>query len=612
MGLIPQSVIEEVLARADILDTVRQYVALKKAGANHKGLCPFHDENSPSFMVHPGKGIYKCFGCGEGGNVFQFLMKLEGWSFPETVRHLAERCGVEIEEEDPREAEAARRRREGKKLYYEVMEAARQFYEASLWGDGGQVARMYLKERGISEPCARSFGLGFAPDGWEYLLTHLKGEGYHPKVLQKAGLVRANDRGGHYDRFRNRVVFPVVDVWGHTLAFGGRTLASDGRGAKYLNSPETTFYTKGEQLYGLDVAKRGIQDEDFALLVEGNFDVIALHEGGLTMTVAPMGTALTERQARLMARFTRRVVVAFDGDDAGEEATLRCLPALEAAGLDARVVRFEPGDDPDTFVRREGAQALRAEIEAAPPLVSWGLEGILRPAEGAPIEERVASLEAVGEILDEISDEAVRRHYAEEIARRLSLEPAKVEQYIRRSQGSRGDVAAQLKRTHKGPRFSQAEFGVLVVLLDKPQWFADFFREELDKLLTSHELARLLKLARDLYGEHGELNGSLLLEAIERPDLRETVSQALTEPERGGLYPPDQSLRWYRDCVWTLKRKWAVRMDQWLQQELEDLDFTADRAQFEELHRQLEEIRQFRTALERDGAGAGELEGRAR
>ncbi len=612
MGLIPDSVIEEVLARTDILETVRQYVALKRAGRNHKGLCPFHDENTPSFFVHPGMGIYKCFGCGEGGNVYQFLMALEGWSFPETVRHLAERCGVEIPEEDPREAKQARRRRQGKKLYLEIMKEAKAFYEARLWSEKGRAAQMYLKEREIPEETARAFGLGYAPQGWENLLNHMTAKGYRPQVLERAGLVMANDRGGHYDRFRHRVVFPVVDVWGNTLAFGGRTLAEDDKGAKYINSPETAFYKKGGELYGLDVAKRTIQKEEFALLVEGNFDVIALHAVGLSMAVAPMGTALTERQARLLKRFARQVVVAFDGDEAGKEATLRCLEPLEAAGLMTKVIRFSPGDDPDTFVRREGEQALRLKIEGAPPLVEWALDEVVRPVEGAAVETRIGALEEVGAILDRVRDETILRHYAEEAARRLNIDPAQVSKYIQRPSSRREAVKEELRRVHQGPRWTSAEYGVLVVLLDHPQWLEDFFREELDKLLTSHDLAMLLNLARDHYGEHGEIDGSLLVEAVEQVPLREMVSQALAEPDRGELYPPEQSLRWYRDCVLTLKKSWAQRMADYLQQELADVDFSNDRERFEQLTCQLKEVEQFKQALDREGVSVESIEDRPR
>ncbi len=604
MALIPEHVIEEVLARTDIVNTVRQYVSLKKAGQNHKGLCPFHDENTPSFFVHPGMGIYKCFGCGEGGNVYQFLMALEGWSFPETVRHLADRCGVDIPEPDPEEAKKAEKKRKGKKLYLAIMEEAARFYQQRLWSDAGKAAQMYLQERGVGEETAKAFGLGFAPDGWEHLLTHMKGQGFEGRLLHRAGLAMENDRGGHYDRFRHRILFPVVDVWGHTLAFGGRALGSDTQGAKYINSPETTFYTKGEELYGLDVAKRSIQQEDFALLVEGNFDVIALHEAGLDMAVAPMGTALTERQARLMGRFARKVVIAFDGDHAGMEATRRSLPALEAAGLEARVVRFEDGDDPDTFVRREGAAALRQRIDQAPPLVAWALDALLSPVEGAHVEARIAVLEDVGELLDDVEDMSVKKYYAEEVARRLNLDPSRLNRYITRSERGRRQVEATLRRLHEPPDIDSAEFGVLVVLLDHWEWIDDFFREELDKLLSSHDLARLLELARDHVEAQESLEGSLFVESIDDPRLKDVATQALAEAQRGELYPADQSLRWYQDCVWTLKRRWSRRMAHHLEQQLEQIDFASQRDRFESLSRQLHEVRQFQQALDVDGARA--------
>ena len=610
MGLIPEAVIEEVLSRTDILETVQQYVTLKKAGANFKGLCPFHDENTPSFNVHPGMGIFKCFGCGEGGHAIQFLMKIEGWNFPETVRHLAEKAGVEIPEEDAEEAEAMRKRRKGRKLYLEIMEAARDFFEQMLWSEAGRIGQMYLRERGIGEETARSFRVGYAPDGWDHLLNHLKRKGYQPEWLQRAGLVNSRDGGGHYDRFRHRVIFPVVDVWGNTLAFGGRTLAADTKGAKYINSPETAFYTKGNELYGLDVAKRQIQKEEFVLVVEGNFDVIALHDQGLGMTVAPMGTALTEKQARLMGRYARKVVIGFDGDSAGEEATLRCMKALDQAGLEALVIRFVDGDDPDTFVRREGVEALREKINEAQPLLAWALGRILRPVEGGPIETRVGALKEVATLLEEIGDPVTWEHYAQETARRLDIDPGQIKNYLRRPEGARKELVQEVRRAHQAPQVDSAEYGVLVVLLDHPEWLSDFFREELDKLLASQELAQLLNLARTHFEAKKELNPALLLEKIEAPALKELISRALAEPGRGELYPSEQSLRWYQDCVRTLKRRWAQELADFLQMELETLDFGSEREKFETITRQLEEARQFLRALDLSGPRTGAVEGR--
>ncbi|RDV36587.1 DNA primase [Bradymonadaceae bacterium TMQ3] len=609
MGLIPQSVIEDVLARTDILQTVQQYVSLKRAGNNYKGLCPFHDENSPSFFVHPGMGIYKCFGCSEGGNVIQFLMSIEGWNFPETVRTLAERAGIEIPEESPQQAEAARKRREGKKIYLAIMEAARDFYQEQLWGARGEVARRYLAERGIDEATARTFGLGYAPDGWENTIEALGKKGFKPAWLERAGLAIANDRGGHYDRFRHRVVFPVVDVWGNTLAFGGRALASDGGGAKYINSPETPFYTKGEQLYGLDVAKSAMGKEEQALVVEGNFDVIALHGAGIGVTVAPMGTALTEVQARLLRRFARRVIIAFDGDSAGEEATLRCLGALESAGLEAVVVRFDEADDPDTFVRREGAEALRARMEAAQPLVAWALDRAIKPVEGATIEARLGALEGVGTILTQVKEPAAWEHYAREVARRLAIEPALLKDYLKRPPERRDQARQAVLKAGQGTRLPSAEYGVLAVLLDQPKWLSDFFREELDKLLSSQELADFLRVVQNHYQTHDGINRPLLLEATPPGGMRETVIAALAEVESQRLYGPEEALRWYRDCVRTLKKAWAVRMDEHLQRELNNVDFRSERERFVQINEQLEQVRQFRKALDLDASSPSSASG---
>ena len=304
MGRIPQESIDEVLARTDILSVVSQYVSLKRAGVNHKGLCPFHDENTPSFNVHPGKGIYKCFGCGAGGNVFNFLMDLEGWNFPEVVRHLAGRCGVELPEESDEDAEARRQRQRARDLYHDLMVRARAFYERNLWDEQvGARAREYLSSRGIDEATAREFGLGYAPEGWQNLLDYLGENGMNGALVERAGLAIARKSGkGHYDRFRDRVLFPVIDIWGHTLAFGGRVLPGDD-GPEVHQLLGDALLHKGAHLFGLHAAKKAIQKAEWALLVEGNFDVIALHAVGLKMAVSPMGTAFTERQARLLKRY---------------------------------------------------------------------------------------------------------------------------------------------------------------------------------------------------------------------------------------------------------------------------------------------------------------------
>lgn len=598
-ALIPQSVIEEVLARTDIYQTIQQYVALKRSGGSFKGLCPFHGEKTPSFYVHPAKGFYKCFGCGAGGNVIQFLMSIEGWNFPETVRQLAERCGVDIPEASPEEEEKHRRRREGKKLYLRIMELARAYFEANLWGTGGQAARMYLDERSIDEKTARAFGLGYAPTGWQNLLDHLQSKGIKGALVERAGLANSRDGGnGQYDRFRHRILFPIVDVWGNTLAFGGRTIAAQDDAPKYINSPETTYYTKGDQLYGIDVAKAGIQKADYALLVEGNFDVISLHACGLDMAIAPMGTALTENQARLISRYTKRVVVAFDGDSAGQEATLRCLPALEKAGLEAQVIEFDEFDDPDTFVRRHGREAFDEKLKKARPLVSWALDRLLTPVEQGPVERKLAALEEVSTLLQTMNNPVSWEHYAQEVSRRLAIEPRLLKDYLRKPKAFEAQTRKAVLAVQQSAQLESAEYGLLVVLMDRPQWFEGFFREELDKLLSSQELAEFLRSAHEHFQAQGQINGSVLLGEFGASPLAQTVTRALAEPDHGELYQPEKSLRWYQDCVHSLKKNWAQRTLDYLMDELGKTDFQTDRQTYTELLAQHKEVSRFKKSLD--------------
>lgn len=594
MALIPQSAIEEVLARADILRTVQDYVSLKKSGSSFKGLCPFHDENTPSFYVTPARGIFKCFGCGVGGNVISFLMEIEGCSFPEAVRQLAERNGVEIPEESAEDAARAREKRRGKKLYFSVMDQARAFFEQSLWSDVGRAARQYLAEREIDEQTARAFGLGYAPEGWQNLLDHLGRHAISPRVAERAGLAMARDGGGHYDRFRHRIIFPVVDIWEQTLGFGGRIIAANDRAPKYINSPETAFYTKGEQLFGLNAAKKHVQKAGWALLVEGNFDVICLHAKGVTNAVAPMGTALTAEQARLLERYCSRVVLAFDGDKAGEEATERCLKAFSATKLEPVVIRFDELEDPDTFVRRHGRQALEDKIASARPLMEWALERILAPAESGPITGKTAALEQVAELLAQVRDPLVWQHYAQEVSRRLSIAPELLKEYLRRPEQMVTRARKAMLQAQQPLQLDAAEYGILMVLLDHPEWLGQFLGEAFQNLLSTRELADFLGVMHQHYLQYDEINAPVLLEAMEHPAFRQTVARAMSDPS----YERDTAQRFYQDCIRSLKRDWATRSLRELAGQLDKIDFFNQRAQFEELTRQQEQLARFKASLD--------------
>lgn len=594
MGRIPDTVIDEVLRRTDIVQVISSYVTLKKAGANYKGLCPFHNEKTPSFNVHPAKGIYKCFGCGAGGSALNFVMEMEGWSFPETVRHLAEKHGIEIPEEDDEEREDAQRKRDAKKLYFRVMELAREYFEDQLWSSAGRGAQTYLAERGIGEATARAFRMGYAPDGWQNVLEHLEKNGISAKLAERAGLaLPRKGQSGYYDRFRHRIMFPVQDIWGNTLAFSGRVFAGQDDGPKYINSPETTFYTKGHHLFGLSVAKQAIQQAGYAVLVEGNFDVVALHAQGVAMAVAPLGTALTGDQTRLLARYCREAVLAFDGDSAGEEATLRAMPALEVAGIEARVVRFDEGDDPDSYIRRRGRPAFDAFVQSGKPIVGWAIDRALMQGEGTAVERKLHALDEVSGILNAISNVLTWEHYAQEVSRRLDIEPTLLREYLQRPAAAAGRVRDAVVHAETPVELASAEFGVLAVLLDRPEWLATFVDEAYDQLLESAELAQFLRSMRQL--ETSQLNTAAMLQRVEHPAFRKTVEAASVAD---GLYAPDRAERFYEDCIRTLKKTWAERTLKDILAEIDRTDFMQQRERYRELLARKSKVEEFKLKLE--------------
>lgn len=360
--MIPAPIIDEVRQRADIVEVVGEYVALKRRGKDYWAPCPFHKERTPSFHVVPSRGFYKCFGCGESGDAFGFLMKYAGLSFQDAVRKVAARVGIEVPD-----TTAPRQREDPHKLLYEAVAFAAEFYAQQLWGAAGAPARAYLERRGIAEEIARKFRLGYAPDEWRAVREAARRHGFEDEVLLEAGLIKTSERSGEpYDRLRDRLIFPITDPGGRVIAFGGRVLAGAREGApKYLNSPETPIYHKGRHLYGIAWARGAIRREGTALVVEGYMDYVSLAARGIEHVVAGLGTAMTPEQAALLGRYTRQALLLYDSDKAGLRATFRTADALLAAGIHPLVVTLPPGEDPDSLVRRGGPDALRPHLDAA-------------------------------------------------------------------------------------------------------------------------------------------------------------------------------------------------------------------------------------------------------
>lgn len=414
------SQVDQVKSAADIVKIVGDYVKLRKGGANYVGLCPFHQEKTPSFAVHPIKQIFHCFGCGVGGDVFKFVMLLENLTFPEALRRVAEKVGIRLPEQEFDETADANARE--RTALYKIHDAATKFYAAQLGGTAeGRAARAYLADRGLGDETVGRFRLGYAPGDGQALLRTLKEAGFKVPDLEKGGLVLGDaDRQRHYDRFRRRVIFPIANESGKVVAFGGRALGDDP--PKYLNSPETPIYTKSRVLYHLDRAGQAIRKLDYVVLVEGYMDAIAVASAGVENVVASCGTSLTESQIRLLTRYTRRAVVNYDPDSAGVAATERSLNLLLEEGFEAKVLALPGGLDPDSFIRRQGAAAYKELLAAAPTYLDYLTERAAAQNDITRPEGKIAAANFVMTYLVRVPNPMLRAELANRLAERLRVD----------------------------------------------------------------------------------------------------------------------------------------------------------------------------------------------
>lgn len=436
--------IDELRTRLDILDVVGQYVRLNKAGTEYRGICPFHDEKTPSFFVNADKGVWFCRGaCGIGGDVFKFVMLAEKLEFVEAAELLAGKLGLTLESRT-KGPETKQRER-----VIELCQRVAEIYQRSLLThDGGEVAREYLRQRGLSDEVIRRFRLGYAPAGWDNLTRWIERQGYDLRDAEAAGLVKARERGqGYYDRFRSRVMFPILDPQGRTVGFGGRVIDPHDE-PKYLNSPESPVFAKRRLLYGLPLAIGSL--EQGAVVVEGYMDVIALHEAGVTNAVATLGTSLTEEHIRLLRRHTDRVTLCYDADQAGSNATDRAAAAFVSEGVDGRVLCLPQGEDPDDFVRRHGREAFEQRLAEAPDLTDYRLRQALDSAEGQT-DPTAAAQAAVVSILGDIGDEVRQAQYVRRVAEWWAGEAVGLQEELERT------LIRALRRRRSSGRWSGPE-----------------------------------------------------------------------------------------------------------------------------------------------------------
>lgn len=484
----PQTFIDDLRRQADIVRVIQDYVSLKKKGANWMACCPFHQEKTPSFSVNPAKDIFYCFGCGKGGSVFNFVMELERVSFPEAIRIVAEKANVPLPQMVEDQKFEARRKESDEVV--ELNTWALDFWEAQLASGGAEAraAQEYLRKRELTDETRAVFRLGYAPDSWDALSSYLKKRGASEKQIEASGLVVKKDAGGFYDRFRGRLIFPVMDAQGRAVAFGGRTLGAGE--PKYLNSPETSAYTKGRHLYGLHHTRDEIRRKKFAILVEGYLDLIVPYQFGVRNMVASLGTAFTPEQAKLLGRFARKVVINYDGDSAGVKAAKRAIETLLTEDFEIKVLVLPEGSDPDEFIRQSGVEAYHERRGKASPHIQFVLEqavrdrNLLRPAEkAAAVEEALPYVRAVRNGIQKreyfdmtmdalrIEEAALRNELWQTVKKGAELNQARLKQQVAHASGAQPTVAehkllellihdAELRRSIL-PRMEEADYEAL-------------------------------------------------------------------------------------------------------------------------------------------------------
>ena len=490
MGTIPSEMIEQIAAANDIVDVIGSYFPLKRAGANFKALCPFHQEKTPSFMVSPSRQTFHCFGCGAGGSVFRFIIDYEHTDFPSAVRKLAARAGITVVE--ARGAEGEDRRYEARRTLLKLhADATEWFHENLLKKDVGESARKYLKHRGITAEIAKQWQLGYAPDEWDAFGSWARGHGYSTRDLITSGLANTRDdtesapgeRSSAYDRFRGRIIFPICNDVGEVIGFSGRLLKDAEGAAKYLNSPETPLFRKGHVLFGLHKTKRALIEANCAVVCEGQLDLISLFEAGITNVVAPQGTAFTEKQARLLKRFVNEVVLCFDADAAGQKAAERSLDALLQNDLIVRVAEMPAGEDPDSLVRHEGKEAFERRISGARDFFDYWIERETAGVDLGSLGTKMQLARSLAETVSRIRDPLMRGEVVSKASAYLgvavqdfqSLLPKQRAESVRSGDQSEADGSPKANETAQMPRHDIAMLCLLALRDEKSR---EFLREQ--------------------------------------------------------------------------------------------------------------------------------------
>ncbi len=524
-GRIPENILEDILSRINIVEIISSFIPLKQAGRNFKALCPFHHEKTPSFMVSPDRQIYHCFGCGESGNAFKFLMRYERLEFPEAVEALAKKAGVvlpQTQKEDHKGANTITQ-------LYKINELTASFYEQNLSFPDGIGAKNYLLKRGIKEETLRYFRIGYAPEKWDALINHLRQKNISLSLIEKAGLILAREGGGYYDRFRSRIIFPITDIKSRVLGFGARVL--DDALPKYINSPETPVYTKGKNLYGLNLAKEGIRENDFAVIVEGYLDFIVPYQEGLRNIVASLGTALTLQQVRLLKRYTHNAVIVYDPDIAGELATLRSLDILIEEEMNVKVVTLPEGLDPDSFTRQNGIERLRDRIKHASNLFEYKLD-VLKSRYN--IKETEGKKDIASEMLltiNKFENSILKSEYIKKLSEELNVGEHYILEELKKIKDNKLHTNTNLDVVKKTSNISPTEKLLIKLMLEEKE-LIETIRQHLEPAdFQDEKTAKIVSVMFDLVEQGKNLEPNLLMNYFGEEDISQIICESMFLPE---------------------------------------------------------------------------------
>jgi DNA primase len=532
-GLFSSAILEQIRAASDIVDVIGSYVPLKRAGANFVAVCPFHKEKTPSFNVNPQRQIFHCFGCHKGGDVFAFVKEYENIDFPEAVRRLADRAKIPLEFEKNAGEQQSRHIKE---RLLQVHEQIAQRWQGALANEAsGQIARDYLARRGVSAEAVKLFRLGYAPDLWDDTVNWAKSKGHELALVEQAGLIlRKREGDGYYDRFRGRLMFPICDEQGRVIGFSGRILTGDEKTAKYVNSPETPIFTKSKVFFGLDKSKRAVLEAGYAIVCEGQLDLIACFMAGVQNVVAPQGTAFTADHARILKRYVEEVVLCFDSDEAGQNATVRSLDNLLASGLAVRVAVVSAPHDPDSFIKASGGPAFKQLIEQAEGFFDYYLNRLCATNEVTTDKGRLAVLRGMAEAVHKTGSSVLVDKYAQKTALRLGVTPDAVRAEFRKLSRAKAPapeaVEPPVEESNSPQRPSTPEYWLLKLLLshdDLVVWAA----AHVDPGWVQHSLVRQI-VAQRLAAQANQTWTSLaaFLDECEVPQMRSLITEVTAEP----------------------------------------------------------------------------------